>query len=146
LRTRSLPPWEEKRRQSCLAAATELARRQQDSNLLKRIGQWRADLLQFEEPEQARADLGAEEIARIVKREIEEREFPTSSPDFTHDDNDCDCPACCAERGELPAELMELVDQLGPEAVARAMAEMLGIGGKKKRRRRHSQDDFDLPF
>jgi hypothetical protein len=147
LRTRSLPPWEGKRRQSCLAAATELARRQQDSSLLKRIGEWRAELLeQFEPPEQARADLGAEEIARSVKREIEQREFPTSSPDLTYDDNDCDCPACCAERGELPAELMELMDQLGPEAVARAMAEMLGIGGKKKRRRRHSQDDFDLPF
>jgi hypothetical protein len=30
--------------------------------------------------------------------------------------------------------------------VPRSMAKMLGIGDKKKRRRRHSQDDFDLPF
>jgi hypothetical protein len=40
-----------------------------------------------------------------------------------------------------------LVDQLGPEAVARALAEMIGIGGKKKRgRRRLPFDESDFPF
>ena len=42
---------------------------------------------------------------------------------------------------------METVDQFGPEAVAQALAEMLGIGGKKKRgRRRPCLDDIDFPF
>jgi hypothetical protein len=63
------------------------------------------------------------------------------------DDDDCDCPICSAERGDLPPALLEMVDQLGPEMVAQALADMLGIGGKKKRGRRHSRlDDLDTPF
>jgi hypothetical protein len=66
-------------------------------------------------------------------------------------DEDCDCPVCRAERdglpAELPPELMDMIDQFGPEVVARAMSEMLGLGGKKKRGRRHSDvSDADLPF
>jgi hypothetical protein len=42
---------------------------------------------------------------------------------------------------------MEMVEELGPEVVAQALADMLGIGGKKKRGRRHSRlDDLDMPF
>jgi hypothetical protein len=148
LRARSLPPWEDDRRSSCLAAASELARRQHDSDLLKRIGEWRDKELDWlDVPEQAKAALGAEEIGRVVQCEIEERAVPTSQPDSPDDDEECQCPACCAKRGGLPQELVGMMDQLGPEAVAQALAEMLGIGGKKKRGRRRSRlDDFDLPF
>jgi hypothetical protein len=40
-----------------------------------------------------------------------------------------------------------MVEQMGPKAVAQALAEMLGIGGKKKRgkRSRYAGDD-DFPF
>jgi hypothetical protein len=149
LRARSLPPWEEDRRDSCLAVAVELARRRHDSELLQRIGAWRDGLLLgwMDVPDKAKAALGTEEIARVVEREINQHAFPTSRPGLTDPDDYCDCPACSAERGELPAELMEMVDQFGPEVVAKAMAEMLGIGGKKKRGRRHSRfDDLDTPF
>jgi len=145
LRARSLPPWEEDRRASCLAAASELARRQHDPDLLKRIGEWRDELLGWlDVPRPARA-LDADEIGRVVQRELKERKFPASRPGFQ--DEECPCAACRAERGELPRELMEMVDQFGPDALARAMAEMLGAGGKKKRvRPKPRLDNMDLPF
>ena len=148
LRARSLPPWEQERRSSCLAAASDLARRQHDSDLLKRIGEWRDEELDWLDiPKQAMAALGAAEISNIVQREIEARAFPSSRPGVPRGDGECQCPACCAERGEIPRELMETVDRFGPEAVAQALAEMLGIGGKKERARRRTRlDDFDLPF
>lgn len=145
LRARSLPPWEEDRRSSCLAAASELARRQHDSDLLKRIGEWRDELLGWlDVPGQARA-LDAKEIGRVVQREIKERKYPASRPDFQ--DEECPCAACRTERGELPGNLMEMMDQFGPDAVAQVMAEMLGAGGKKKRGRRQPRlEGMDLPF
>jgi hypothetical protein len=148
LRARSLPPWEEARRSSCLAAAADLARRRHDSDLLKQIGAWRDESLGWmDTPEKAEAALGTDEIGRVVEREINERALPTSRPKLTDPDDYCDCPQCSAERGELPPELMEMVEELGPEVVAQALADMLGIGGKKKRGRRHSRlDDLDMPF
>jgi hypothetical protein len=147
LRARSLPPWEDGRCSSCLAAASELARRQHDSDLLKRIGEWRAEELDFlEVPEQAAAAPATEEIDRVVQREIQERAFPASRPS-SRDGEECQCPSCLAERGELPRELMDMADQIGPDVLAQALAEMLGIGGKKKRGRRRSPlDDSDFPF
>lgn len=166
LRARSLPPWEEERRSACLAAATELARHNHDSDLLRRIGEWRAessDWLDVAGP--APSKLGPDEILRVVQREIEQSEFPTSRPDLSDDDvladGECPCPACRAQRGELPPgpgelppgsgelppELIDLMERLGPQAVAQIMAEMLGGGGKKKRGRRRSiLDDLDIPF
>ena len=156
LRSRSLPPWEDQRRSSCLAAASELARRQHDSDLLNRIGEWRDELMDWmDAPEVAQAAIGSEEIARVVQYETAERGFPESrpgSPFDSEDDGECQCPECCAARGELPdlpPELMELVEQMGPEAVAQALGEMLGIGGKKKRGRRRPYPDLysdDAPF
>jgi hypothetical protein len=147
LRARSLPPWVEERRSSCVTAASDLARRRHDTDLLRRIGDWRDEVRTFfDPPEEARAALSAEEIDRVVRREIEERAYPTSRPDLPPDE-DCDCPACRAERDGLPAELVDMIDEFGPEVVARAMSEMLGIGRKKKRGRRHSEvSDADLPF
>jgi hypothetical protein len=158
LRARSLPPWEEKRRSSCLAAACELARRHHDSDLLSRIGDFRAELLEwFDAPEAAKAAIGSDEIGRVVQRELEAREFPLSGPPTPYDadeddedDGECQCPECSAARGELPAmppEMIEMLEKMGPDAVAQALAEMLGIGGRKKRgKRRPFLDSGDLPF
>ena len=160
LRARSLPPWEDKRRSSCLAAASELARRHHDSDLLKRIGEWRDEAMDWlDTPEVAQAAIGSEEIERVVQREMAERGFPESrpasragSPRDSDDDGECQCPECCVARGELPElppELMEMVEQMGPEVVAQALAEMLGVGGKKKRGRRRPYLDLysdDAPF
>lgn len=154
LRARSTPPWEEDRRYSCLAAATELARRRHDSDLLKRIGEWRVELLEmFDVPEQAQAALDAEEIDGVIRREIKQRAYPTSRPpEFP--DTGCTCPKCRAKRGGLPAgigmppEMIAMIERMGPEAVAEALAEMIGVGGRKKRGRRRPAefDDLDVPF
>jgi hypothetical protein len=155
LRARCMPPWEPERGSSCLAAASELARRQHDSDLLTRIGEWRDEELSWlDVSEQAKAAPDTAEIARVVEREVKERTIPKPRSASRRaprggrwDDEECQCPECCAERGELPPELTELVDQLGPEVVARALAEMIGIGGKKKRgRRRLPFDESDFPF
>ena len=43
LRARALPDWEEERQALCAAAASELARRQRNADLLRRIGEWREE-------------------------------------------------------------------------------------------------------
>ncbi|MBZ5623618.1 MAG: hypothetical protein LAQ69_33575 [Acidobacteriia bacterium] len=152
LRARGLPPWEEERRTTCLAVASELARHQRDSDLLNRIGEWRDEEMEWLgfSPDAEAKSISTEEIGRVVEREAKERGYPKSRPGpVSRDDDQCQCPACCAERGELPRELENMVDQFGPDIVAQAMAEILGIGGNKKRRKRRAafggNDDF-LPF
>ena len=97
-----------------------------------------------------RRRLDAKEIASVVEREIRERAVPRRPPDFEDaDDEDvCQCRVCRAERGQLPPELVEMMEQLGPEAVVEALARCSGIGGKKKRgRRRYPRiDDDDAPI
>jgi len=155
LRARSMPPWEAKRQSACLAAATELARRHHDSDLLDCIAGYREDLLEWSElPEAAASRIDTDEISRVVNSELAARQFPWSAPPglpADYDDGECQCPDCRMERGEmpeLPPQFLELLEQMGPDAVAAAMAEMLGFGKKKgKRRRRHSElSDDDLPF
>jgi hypothetical protein len=147
LRARALPPYEAARRDACLAAASELARRRHDNDLLRRIGEWRYEIMDWiDVPEHAVAAPDGREIGRTVDREIRDQKFPDSPPAGA-DDEQCDCPACCAERNELPAQMLEMIEEIGPEAMAQTLAEMLGYGGKKKRgRRRPLVDNFDLPF
>jgi hypothetical protein len=150
LRARALPPWDEERRSACLAAASELARRLRDPDLLNQIGDWRdeeMDLFGLPPDAAEAATMSTAEIGRVVQRETTERGYPKSRPVLI-DDEDCQCPACCAARGQLPAELLDMVEELGPEVVAKAMAEMLGIGGKRKRRsgRRPVFGDGEIPF
>jgi hypothetical protein len=150
LRARALPPWEEERSGACLAAASELARRQRDADLLNHIGECRdeeMDLFGLPPDAANAATMSTGEIGRVVQRETLEPGYPTSRP-VTADDEDCPCAACCAARAELPAELIGMMEELGPEVVAKAMAEMLGIGGKRKRggRRRPVFGDGEVPF
>jgi hypothetical protein len=148
LRARSLPPWEEDRRSSCFAAASDMARRQHDSSLLERMGEWRDESLGWlDTPDRAQAAMSAEDLGRVVERETRERAYPTSPPDLGDADEDCQCSACCAARGEeMPPELAEMLDQFGPDALMEALAGILGGGKKGRGRRRPHLDDSDLPF
>lgn len=175
LRARALPPWEQDRRTACLAAASELARRQHDAGLLKQIGEVRNESFDWlDAPDSARSTIDNEEIGRIVQQEIKARAFPAEpsdeldDPDFLDGDDFLDeenypFPDRRAAGGEmpfdpslglppdlakvLPKEMLDLVKQLGPEAVANILGEMLGFNKKKKRRRKGSRDDdFDLLF
>ncbi len=52
------------------------------------------------------------------------------------------------ERGELPPELEEMMEEFGPEAVAQALDDILNGRGKKRRKRRGGPEreinDFDV--
>ncbi|HEV3201580.1 MAG TPA: hypothetical protein VGZ73_26960 [Bryobacteraceae bacterium] len=158
LRARGLPPGD--RRTECLRAASELARRRRDSDLLDKIGEWRDEEMDWldDPPDANTATISAEEIARVVDREARERGYPEWQPDDgVLDEDGCPCPACRARRGDLdmPPELENMLEQFGPEVVAQALAEIVGMGGfgapggKRKRRKRRNPflDDSDvLPF
>jgi hypothetical protein len=154
LRVRSLPPWEMKRRNAGLAAASELARVRRDFDLLKHIGEWRdRELRWLDVPDQAGAAPDSAGMDQLIEQEIRAREFPGTPPDPDYDDDEdeageeiCDCPKCRARREEIPPELAELIDQLGPEAVAEMLQNMFGAGKRKKRGRRSLLDDDDFPF
>jgi hypothetical protein len=154
LRARGMPPWESDRISQCLAAASELARRQRDSDLLNRIGEFRDEEMDWLDvpPDANSTTISAEEISRVVEREAKERGYPKSQPPVQDDDDVCQCPECRARRGDLsmPPELAEMVEQLGPEMLAQALAEIIGIsgpGGKRKRRKpRNPFFGDDLPF
>lgn len=151
LRASALPPWESKRALRCAAAATELARRRHDSDLLRRIAEWRKEELLFDVPEAAQAAMDTNEIARLIEKEIREP-LPDRPPRTMPDDDDeeedlCYCPSCCAARGELPPELEEMVERLGPDVVSRALEDLLKPGGKKKGQKpKPPIDNYDLPF
>jgi hypothetical protein len=156
LRARGLPPGD--RRAECLRAASELARRQRDSDLLNRIGEWRDEEMDWLDgpPDANATKIGAEEIARVVEREAKERGYPKWAPDVPEEEV-CQCPECRARRGELemPPELESMLEEFGPDMVAKALAEIVGMGGfgapggRRKRRKRRSPnwDNNDiLPF
>ncbi len=111
LRARSLPSWEPERAMECLAAAVALARRQRDTDLLAEVADLRRDT-----PRGGRAlgiifelggltpdklSLSREELDSILRREQQEREYP-SLPDWDEDDDDfvsfCTCPECTRRR------------------------------------------------
>jgi hypothetical protein len=163
LRARGMPSWESERRDSCLAAASELARRQRDNDLLNRIGELRDEEMDWlgGPPESRATTISAEEIAAVVERESKERGYPKSRPPLGFSGGGCQCPACRAERGGMgmppvPPGLEEMMEQFGPDVVAQALAEIIGMGGpggpgfpgggRRKRRKPRFLDGPDLPF
>ena len=107
LRARSMPPWEAERRSSCLATASELARRQHDADLLKQIGECRTESLDWlDAPDPARSAMGSDEITRVIQREIKERVFPATPRDYG-DDEECQCPDCRAARRAMPPDIFD---------------------------------------
>lgn len=149
LRARSLPPWEDERIEACARAAAELARRRRDVDLLGRIGVWRARSGPFDIPWNASVTLDSEQLRAIVEKESAAREYPRFPPEDNYVPWRCDCPFCRARRRKRrdPVEqvIAELVEELGPEGAAEALAEILGPEPERpspKRRGRPAEDEL----
>jgi hypothetical protein len=160
LRARALPDWAEERQALCAAAASELARRQRKTGLLGRIGEWREEEMISLDANESDVAMTTKQIEDLVQRERGQREFPAMPVGgFDDDDGLCDCPSCRAERAgrfsglppglpDLPPELADMMEEMGPDVVMQALEEVLR-GGPPKRRRRRSRpalSDDDLPF
>jgi hypothetical protein len=149
LRARALPDWEEERQALCAAGASELSRRQRNADLLRRIAEWREEEMIGMQGSEADVAMSTEQVNTLVQRELKERGFP-DFPDGSRDyDSPCDCPVCRANRQELPPALEQMMEEIGPEELIKAMGEMLRGGGLKPKRRRRSRRVFDsneLPF
>jgi hypothetical protein len=164
LRARSLPPWETRRHDGCLSAASELARRQRDHGLLDRIGQWREKMLDDMVQLDDEVAMSTEQINRVIQQENEQRAYPASPPkyldDGDEDDDYCDCPDCRKRRAGMPPGmppglevledmLEEMAEQFGQDEVEAAIDDLfsgLKRKGKKKRRQVREVSDHDIPF
>jgi hypothetical protein len=110
LRARALPIWMEIRREGCLRAALELARRERDTELSGKIldhlgdqlGGWFSTGMQTD-------SIPAELLSEIIEEELKLKKFPTIPRDdqpryaaqlISQTAGDCDCPRCRARRGE----------------------------------------------
>jgi len=112
IRARSLPAWEMTRRNDCITAAIELARRERDMDLideaieLRRNGEgspigfsiWNHIL------REGNFSMEAEELNDVLQREKETHEYPSSKPenflnrfDYDEDLEDSQCKNCDAE-------------------------------------------------
>lgn len=161
LRAQAMPVWSEERQALCAAAASELARRQRNLDLLRRIGKWREEEFMWFDHTRADVAMTTPEINELVAKERTNRGYPAKPPRSWMESSDdgplCDCAACRANRRGTPRELEELVDSmppelakvlkgLGPEELMRAMEEIAGGGPPKRRRRPRMPDDEDIPF
>jgi hypothetical protein len=147
LRARSLPEWAEERQGPCAAAASELARRQRNPDLLRRIGEWREAEMAGLEGNATDVAMNTQQIDDLIRREREQMGYP-AMPDGMRDfDRECDCPACRASREGLPPGLGRMMDEIGPDVLMQALEEIIAGGLPKRkngRRRRTFLDDF--PF
>jgi hypothetical protein len=155
LRARALPEYAEERQALCAAAASELARRQRKTDLLGRIGEWREGALMWHDHNETDVAMTTQQIDDLIRREREQSEVP----DVQDDDSLCDCPSCRAERAgrfaglppglpDLPPELEDMMEEMGPDVVMQALEELIR-GGPPKRRRRRSRPVFgddEIPF
>lgn len=153
LRARSLPGWAEERAGACAAAASEVARRQRHPDLLRRIGEWREEEMDWLNRDDAHVAMSTKEIDDLVRVEKEQPDFPPMPAVMPWDTEDedvvCDCPSCRAQRGGMPPELERMMKDMGPEAVLQALDELareLGGGRRKKRRSRPMFDNDEFPF
>jgi hypothetical protein len=110
LRARSLPAFEEARRNICLAAAAELARRQRDTRLLDEIIEVRRRRrTAWDEPlGEENLSMSSGQLERLLEEERKARTYPdrplrrTVLPgDYDGLPGLCQCPKCRASRGEL---------------------------------------------
>ncbi|PYP84045.1 MAG: hypothetical protein DMG65_23180 [Candidatus Angelobacter sp. Gp1-AA117] len=152
LRARILLSRDANRHDACLSAASELARRNREQDLLDRIGKWREQLeIDWLDPMvNLGSALSTEEVNRILDREKKQHLFPVKMKAAKmRKRRKCDCPACRLERGEMPRALEEMADKYGPDIVAQALEEILGRGGTRERGKRRGGperefNDFDI--
>ena len=128
LRARSLPPLASIRREGCLTASLELARRERNTGLAGRIldhlngkkenqrKRWRLGSGMGDDPEIASRPVSPELLGKILEEEQALKQYPGYKPG---DDpkyaeelgySSCDCPKCRAKRGE-PVEDGEFFDE-----------------------------------
>ena len=142
-----MPDWAEDRQTLCVAAASELARRQRNADLLRRIGEWREEEMVGFDGDQTDVTMSTEQVDQLIQRERE-----SGLPEMPDDDVLCNCPSCRAERAGLPPGLDQMMEELGPDVVRQALEEIIGgLGKRKKRRRRAGEGDLAagtdyLPF
>lgn len=117
LRARSLPPWASVRREGCITASLELARRERNTALAGRImdhlngkkenerKRWRPGIEMGDDPRIASRPVSPELLGKILEEEQALKEYPGHKPG---DDpkyaeelgySSCDCPKCRARRG-----------------------------------------------
>src|SRR3954453_9062412 len=93
--------------------------------------------------------MSTEQVNALVQRELRKRGFPDYPDERGDYESPCDCPVCRASRQELPPALEQMMEEIGPEELIKAMGEILRGGGMKPKKRRRSRRIFDeneLPF
>jgi hypothetical protein len=128
LRARSLPPWASVRREGCLRASLELARRERDTELAGRIldclnrkqqngRRWRGGAAGMNgDPAIASRTISPELLGKILEEEQTMKRFPGNElgedPKYAEELGyfRCDCPRCRAKRGETNMGGYEYVD------------------------------------
>jgi hypothetical protein len=144
LRARSLPSWAVERQDDCLAAAAELARRQRDHDLLNNVAIWREQQFDWYDPIDIDVSMPTEDVNEVIESEKSEPTFPlepvrrapsrpswVETVDNGHSET-CTCPKCV----KIPEEFLELVETLGPEGAAMALAEFLADDRKPNRKKK----------
>jgi hypothetical protein len=128
LRARSVPPWASLRREGCITASLELARRERNTGLAGRIldhlnpkkdGDRKRRRLGSgvrNDPTIASRAVSPELLGKILEEEQTLQQFPAGykspEPKYAEDlaASSCDCPRCRARRGE-PVEDVEFSDE-----------------------------------
>jgi hypothetical protein len=128
LRARSLPQWASFRREGCLTASLELARRERNTGLAGRIldrlngkkenerKRWRRDSGMGDDPGIASRAVSPELLGMILEEEQALKQFPSYKPGDAPKYAEelgyslCDCPKCRARRGETNKGGYEYVD------------------------------------
>jgi hypothetical protein len=146
LRARCLADGED-RQGLCAAAANELARRQRNAGLLGRIGEWRGGEMGLLDRNETDVAMTTQQIDDLIERERKQPEY-VETDGMEGDDGLCDCPSCRAQREGLPPGLERLMEELGPEDLMRALEQIIGGRGPKRRRGRSRPvfGDDEVPF
>ncbi len=146
LRARSLPSSASFRREGCLTASLELARRERNTGLAGRIldhlngenashgKRWRPGSNFGDDPAIASRAVSPELLGKILEEELALKKFPgygfQEAPKYAEElgYSPCDCPKCRARRGETGKDGYEFVDD-GYEEDFDEEDDLGGLGG-----------------
>ena len=105
--------------------------------------------------DQTNVAMTTRQIDDLVKAERKQKELPEMPEDMDFEDDmefedePCNCPSCRARRQlGLPPGMEEMMEAMGPEVVMRALDQIIGNMGPKRRkgRSRRVLSDDDVPF